>query len=234
MSFRKLYYKNVDLKNQTIVMRVDFNVPLTPDLKVDDDARIRATLPTINHILSIEGTKIVLMSHLGRPDGKVKPEMSLAPVVDVLAKLLNNKYVVKFNKDCLKADADVAGLKTHEILILENLRFYGEEEKNDAAFAKKLASYGTYYINDAFGTAHRAHASTEGITKDFVGKSACGDLMGKEVQYLDGACSNPVRPFVGILGGAKVSDKLNVVTNLAKKADKLIIGGGMAYTFLRA
>ncbi|KAA6365265.1 MAG: Phosphoglycerate kinase, partial [Streblomastix strix] len=142
------------------------------------------------------------------------------------------KAKVKFALDCKKADDDVKALGVHEVLLLENLRFYPDEERNAPEFAAKLASYGTYYINDAFGTAHRAHASTEGITKFFPGKSACGDLMGLEVQYLDGACTNPKRPFVGILGGAKLSDKLNVVTNLVKNVDKLIIGGGMSYTFL--
>jgi phosphoglycerate kinase len=145
------------------------------------------------------------MSHLGRPDGKVKPEMSLKPVVPVLTSLLENKFVVKFAADCQKAEADVAALGVHEILILENLRFYAAEEKNDPAFAQKLASYGTFYINDAFGTAHRAHASTEGITKFFTGKSASGELMGLEIKYLDGATTNPDRPFVGILGGAKIT-----------------------------
>jgi phosphoglycerate kinase len=233
MSFRKLYYKNADLKNQTIVMRVDFNVPLTPDLKVDDPARIKAALPTIQHILTVEGAKLVLMSHLGRPDGKVVKDMSLAPVAEALRGFLPGT-TVKFNTDCQKAEADVAGLQVHEVLLLENLRFYAAEEKNDGAFAKKLASYGTYYVNDAFGTAHRAHASTEGITKYFPGKSACGDLMGLEVRYLDGAVQKPVTPFVGILGGAKIGDKINVVSNLCKKCDKVLIGGGMSYTFLRA
>ncbi|KAH7818534.1 phosphoglycerate kinase (PGK) [Monocercomonoides exilis] len=234
MTSRKLFYKNADLKDQTIVMRVDFNVPLKADGTVDDPARIHAAIPTIKHILSVEGTKLILMSHLGRPDGKVKPEMSLRPVLPVLEKELEGKYVVKFSPDCQKAEADVASLNVHEILLLENLRFYAAEEKNVAEFAQKLASYGTFYINDAFGTAHRAHASTEGITKYFPGKCACGELMGLEVKFLDGATSNPVRPFVGILGGAKISDKLNVVRNLVQKVDKLIIGGGMAYTFIRA
>ncbi|KAK2955817.1 Phosphoglycerate kinase [Blattamonas nauphoetae] len=234
MAFRKLFYKNCDLKNQTILCRVDFNVPLTPDGKIDNNNRIKACLPTIEYILSVEGTKLILMSHLGRPDGQVKPELTLAPVAVELEKLLGGKAKVHFNKDCQKAEEDVQKLGVHEILLLENLRYYPQEEKNDAAFAQKLASYGTFYINDAFGTAHRAHASTEGITKYFPGKCACGELMGLEVKYLDGACTQPTRPLVGILGGAKVSDKLNVVTNLVQKCDKLIIGGGMAYTFLKA
>lgn len=234
MDSRKLFYKNADLKNQTIVMRVDFNVPLTSDLKVDDNTRIKAALPTIQHIMTIPGTKLILMSHLGRPNGAVKPEFSLTPVCAELDALLEKKFPVHFAADCQKADAEVQALKEHEILLLENLRFYAQEEKNDEAFAKKLASYGTFYINDAFGTAHRAHASTEGITKFFPGKCACGELMGLEVKFLDGAVTKPNHPFVGILGGAKVSDKLNVVKNLAEKCDKLLIGGGMAYTFLRA
>ncbi|KAA6361514.1 MAG: Phosphoglycerate kinase, partial [Streblomastix strix] len=232
MSFRKLYYKNVDLKGQTVVVRVDFNVPLTPDLKIDDNARIRKVLPTIEHLLSVDGTKIVLMSHLGRPDGVVKLEFSLKPVADELQKLLGDKAKVKFALDCKKADDDVKALGVHEVLLLENLLFYPDEEMNAPEFAAKLASYGTYYINDALGTAHRAHASTEGITKFFAGKSACGDLMYLELQYLDYIYTNPKRPFVGILGGAMLSDNLNVVTNLVKKVDKLIIGGGMSFTFL--
>lgn len=233
MASRKLFYKNAPLENQTIVMRVDFNVPLTPEHAVEDNKRIVAALPTIQHILTVPGTKIVLMSHLGRPNGAVKPEFSLKPVHAELQKLLGSTPV-HFAEDCQKADEQVKALKEHEVLLLENLRFYAQEEKNDEAFAKKLASYGTFYINDAFGTAHRAHASTAGITKFFEGKCACGELMGKEVQFLDGAVRNPNHPFVGILGGAKVSDKLNVVTNLCKICDKVIIGGGMAYTFIRS
>ncbi|KAA6380014.1 MAG: Phosphoglycerate kinase [Streblomastix strix] len=165
MSFRKLYYKNVDLKGQTVVVRVDFNVPLTPDLKIDDNARIRKVLPTIEHLLSVDGTKIVLMSHLGRSNGLIKLEFSLKPVADELQKLLGDKAKVKFALDCKKADDGVKALGVHEVLLLENLRFYPDEKISAPEFAAKLASNGTYYINDAFGTAHRAHASTEGITK---------------------------------------------------------------------
>lgn len=214
-------------------MRVDYNVPLSEaGKKIDSNNRIVATIPTLRHILAQPGAKIILMSHLGRPDGKPNPEMSLRVVAEELRKLLN--VPVHFVPDCLQGDATIASMNPGEIVLLENLRYYGEEERNDAEFARKLASYGDVFINDAFGTAHRAHASTQGVTKYFPGKCYAGDLMKLELDYLGDAMAAPVRPFVAILGGAKIADKIKVVENLVQKVDKLIIGGGMAYTFLKA
>lgn len=223
---------NVTLKGKKALVRVDFNVPLTPDLKVSDDKRIVESLPTINKIIR-EGGSVILMSHLGRPKGKPNPEFTLQPVADRLATLLQRP--VLFAKDCLgpTTRSMVAELKPGEILLLENLRFYDQEEKNDPAFAKELAGYGDLYVNDAFGSAHRAHASTEGVTH-FLKPSVAGYLMQKELEYLGGALSNPVRPYVAILGGAKISGKIDVIQNLMPKVDVLIIGGGMAFTFFQA
>ena len=222
--------KDVDLKGKRVLMRVDFNVPLDDKLNITDDIRIRAALPTIKYALD-KGAKVILMSHLGRPDGLVVDAMRLTPVAKRLEELLEKK-VIKTD-DCI-GDAvkkTVASMKPGDIVLLENLRFHAEEEKNDPAFAKELAALGDIFVNDAFGTAHRAHASTEGVTKYL--PSVAGFLLEKEIQYLGKTIDNPKRPFVAILGGAKVKDKIKVIDNLLNKVDALIIGGGMAYTFLK-
>lgn len=228
----KLIIDDLDLKDKQVLVRVDFNVPLNAKLEVTDDKRIRESLPTIKKILD-DGGKAILMSHLGRPKGKKVPEMSLLPAAKRLEELLGKK--VKFLKGCVgsRVENAVAELKSGECVLLENLRFHAEEEKNDPAFAKKLSEWGEVYINDAFGTAHRAHASTEGVTKYF-DKCAAGYLMQKELKYLGMALSDPKHPFVAILGGAKISGKIDVIKNLMDKVDILLIGGGMAFTFLKA
>jgi phosphoglycerate kinase len=223
---------DVVLGGKKVLVRVDFNVPMTADLKVADDTRIVESLPTIRKILD-SGASAILMSHLGRPKGKPTVEFSLAPVAEHLGKLLGKP--VQFASDALGGATEklVQGLKPGECLLLENLRFYGEEEKNDPDFAKKLASYGEVYVNDAFGTAHRAHASTEGVTH-FIRPSVAGYLMKKEIEYLGAAVANARRPYVAILGGAKISGKIDVIENLLPKVDTLVIGGGMAFTFFQA
>jgi len=222
--------KDLDVKGKRVLMRVDFNVPLKSGA-VSDDTRIRAALPSIKYVLD-RGGSLVLMSHLGRPDGKVIDAMRMKPVADHLARLLGKP--VKTVSDCIGPEAEDAAkaLKPGEVLLLENLRFHPEEEKGDDAFAKNLARLGDLYVNDAFGTAHRAHASVAGVAKYL--PAAAGFLMEKEVKYLGDMLAKPARPFVAILGGAKVSDKVMVIENLLKKVDSLLIGGAMTYTFMKA
>ncbi|HEX2660861.1 MAG TPA: phosphoglycerate kinase [Polyangia bacterium] len=228
---KKLFVENIQAAGKRVIVRVDFNVPLK-DGKVESDKRLKESLPTIKY-LKDKGAKVILMSHLGRPDGKRVPEMSLRPVADALSTLLGSP--VAFADDCVgpAAEKAVAALKNGDVLLLENLRFHADEEENAPAFAKQLAALADVYVNDAFGTAHRAHASTEGITK-FVSQAASGYLMKKELDYLGGALAEPKRPFVAIIGGSKVSGKIDVIKNLLPRVDKLLIGGGMTYTFLKA
>lgn len=224
--------KDVDVRSRRVLERVDYNVPLDAQGNVSDDKRITASLPTINYLLE-QGARIILCSHLGRPKGEVKKEFSLAPVAKRLKELLPNVNIY-FASDCIGEEAQqkAAALKDGEILLLENLRFHKEEEKNDPEFAKKLASLAEIYVSDAFGTVHRAHASTAGVAAYL--PAVAGFLIGKELSIMGGALENPERPFVAILGGAKVADKIGVITNLLNKCDTLLIGGGMAYTFFKA
>jgi len=228
----KLTINNVNLKGKRVLVRVDFNVPLDENLNITDDTRIAESLPTIKKIIA-EGGKAILMSHLGRPKGGPNPKYSLKPTAKRLGELLGKE--VKLAPDCIGAEtkAMVDSMKDGDVMILENVRFHPEEERNDPAFAKQLAELGDVYINDAFGSAHRAHASTEGITK-FIKISAAGYLMQKELDYLGSAITNPKRPYVAILGGAKISGKIDVINNLLGKVDTLIVGGGMAFTFYKA
>jgi phosphoglycerate kinase len=235
----KLSITDLDLKDKHVLMRVDFNVPLSDDgSEITDDNRIRATLPSIKYALAHKA-KLILASHLGRPKGKPTPKYSLRPVADRLRMLLDKEIGesvnVAFSPDCVGEIASELArqLESGQVLLLENLRFHAEEEKNDPVFSKELAALCDIYVNDAFGSAHRAHASTEGITH-FVKQSAAGLLMDKELNYMGKALEAPERPFVAILGGAKVSDKIEVIDNLLGKVDALLIGGGMAYTFLKA
>ncbi len=227
----KLSIRDLDLGGKRVFIRVDFNVPLEGG-KVTDDTRITAAIPTIQYAVE-KGARVILASHLGRPKGQRNPKYSLQPVAAHLAEVIGR--AVAFAPDCIgpEAAAVVDGLKPGEIAVLENLRFYAEEEGNDPKFAEQLAALCDVYVNDAFGTAHRAHASTEGMTK-FVKQAAAGFLMEKELRYLYGELESPKRPFVVILGGAKVSDKIQVIENLLKSADAVLIGGAMAYTFLKA
>src|SRR3954451_7222872 len=222
----KLSIKDLDLKGQRVFIRVDFNVPLKNRV-IGDDTRIKSSIPTIQYALA-HGATVVLASHLGRPKGKPNPEMSLRPVADRLAELLGTP--VTFAADCV---GDAARSAKGDIVLLENLRFHPEEEKNDAAFATQLASLASRYVNDAFGAAHRAHASVDAITRAF-DQPAAGLLMEQELKYLGHALEAPERPFVAIIGGAKVSDNIAVIKNMLNKVDALLIGGAMAYTFLKS
>ena len=233
----KLSITQLDLNKKRVFLRADFNVPLSDEGKVTDDTRIRETLPTIEFALR-NGARVIAASHLGRPKGKPNAKMSLKPAAERLWKLLReqkSEAEVSFASDCVGQEAEekVAALAPGNVLLLENLRFHPEEEANDEKFSQALARLADYYVNDAFGTAHRAHASTVGITR-FVEKSAAGFLMQKELTYLGKALEDPQRPFVAILGGAKVSDKIEVIRNLMGKVNALLIGGGMAFTFLKA
>ena len=223
--------KDIDLKGKKVFVRCDFNVPMDEERNITDNTRIVAALPTIKYLLE-QNCKIILASHLGRPKGEVKPEYSLAPVAKELSKLLNKEIIMA--KDVIGPDAmeKAKNLKEGEILLLENVRFHREETDNDPEFSKKLASMAEVFVNDAFGTAHRAHSSTTGIASYLPAVS--GFLIEKELKFLGDALNNPERPFVAILGGAKVSDKIGVIDSLLEKVDTLIIGGGMAYTFFKA
>ncbi len=223
--------EDISVESKKVLVRVDFNVPLNDKGEITDETRIQAALPTIKYLLDHKA-KVILCSHLGRPKGEFKPEFSLAPVAKRLQMLLDTK--VTFAKDVIGESADeaVAAVRDGEVVLLENLRYHKEETKNDPEFAKKLASYAEIFVNDAFGTAHRAHASTEGVTHYL--PAVAGFLIKKELEFMGGALENPDRPFVAILGGAKIADKIPVIENLFNKVDCLIIGGGMANTFLAA
>jgi phosphoglycerate kinase len=228
----KLTIDDIELSGKRVLVRVDFNVPLTPDGSVANDLRVRAALPTIKKIISSGGFPI-LISHLGRPKGERKPEFSLEPVAGCLAGLLGSP--VKFAHECIGPEIEELSrsLEPDETLLLETLRFHTEETKNDEQFSESLSKLGDSYVSDAFGTAHRAHASTAGVTK-FFDKCAAGYLMEKELRYLAGALANPARPFVAILGGAKISGKIDVIRNLFDRVDTIAIGGAMAFTFFKA
>jgi len=229
---KKLTIDNVDLKDKRVLVRVDFNVPLDKNQNITNHIRIRASLPTIKKIIN-DGGKTILMSHLGRPKGERKPEFSLKPAAVSLGKMLGKD--VLFADDCIGESVSnkVNSMKQGDVLLLENVRFHKGETQNDPEFAKQLAQYGDVYINDAFGSAHRAHASTEGVTK-FISTCAAGYLMEKELDYLGSALAHPERPYCAILGGAKISGKIDVINNLMDKVDTLIVGGGMSFTFLKA
>ncbi len=223
--------EDIDVQGQKVLVRVDFNVPLNEKGEITDETRIQAALPTIQYLLDHDA-KVILASHLGRPKGEVKPEFSLAPVAQRLGEILNTKVI--FAKDCVGKEAQdaVASMQNGQVVLLENLRFHKEETANDAAFAKELASLADVFVNDAFGTSHRAHASTAGVA-DYL-PAVAGYLIGKELSVIGKALQDPERPFIAILGGAKVSDKIGVIENLLSKVDCLIIGGGMANTFVKA
>ncbi|MDI6601111.1 MAG: phosphoglycerate kinase [Thermoanaerobacteraceae bacterium] len=223
--------RDIDVKGKRVFVRVDFNVPIDKNGEITDDTRIRAAIPTIKYLID-NGARVILASHLGRPKGEINLKYSLKPVAERLSELLNQK--VEFAMDCIGTETKDKAMELNdgEVMLLENLRFHKEEEKNDPQFAKELASLAEVYVNDAFGTAHRAHASTAGIASYL--PAVAGFLMEKEITTMGQALENPERPFVAILGGAKVSDKIGVIKNLITKVDTLLIGGGMAYTFIKA
>jgi phosphoglycerate kinase len=229
--FDKLTIEDIDIKMKKVFIRADFNVPLDDNLKITDDRRIRSTLPTINYAID-EGARIILSSHLGRPKGKPDPRLSLAPVAKRLQRLLNKEVI--FSPDCIGSQVEglVSKMKDGDVLLLENLRYHPGEENNDKEFARALSRLADIYVNDAFGTAHRVHASIVGVPRFL--PAVAGFLLKKEIEYLKGAIDNPVRPFVAILGGAKVSGKIGVLENLIGKVDKVIVGGSIAYTFIKA
>lgn len=229
--FNKLTIEDLEIRDKRVFIRADFNVPLDDNLMITDDKRIRSTLPTINYAID-EGAKVILSSHLGRPKGIKDPRFSLAPVAKRLQRLLNKE--VRFASDCIGSQVEsiVSKMNVGDVLLLENLRYHPGEEKNDEEFARSLAKLADVYVNDAFGAAHRAHASIVGITKFL--PSAAGFLLKKEIEYLKGAIDNPIKPFVAILGGAKVSGKIGVLEHLVGRVDKVLVGGGMAFTFIKA
>lgn len=232
-TFNKLTIRDIPIRNKRVFIRVDFNVPLNSELNITDDTRIRSSLPTINYAID-EGAKVILASHLGRPKGKRNPAFTMATVVKRLQRLLNKD--VMFLDDCIGPEVEnaVNGMEMGDVVLLENLRYYPGEEANNEEFAKQLAALADVYVNDAFGTSHRSHASITGITK-YVRPAVAGFLVKKEMEYIiEKVMAKPVRPFVAILGGAKVSGKLGMIENLGKNVDKVIIGGGMAFTFLKA
>jgi len=228
--FNKKTVRDIDVKGKRVLVRVDYNVPIK-DGKVGDDTRIKAAMPTLNYLLE-HGAAVILFSHLGRPKGGPDPKFSLKPVADYLSKLIGKP--VAFAEDCVgpATEAAAKALKPGDILLLENTRFHPEEEKNDLGLAKKMAALADVYVNDAFGSAHRAHSSTEGVTHFL--PAVAGFLMEEEIKYLGQAIADPKKPFVAILGGAKISDKIGVIRNLLTKADQVLIGGGMANTFFKA
>ncbi|MFK5926040.1 MAG: phosphoglycerate kinase [Desulfuromusa sp.] len=230
--FNKKTLNDIDVKGKRVFCRCDFNVPIDSEGKITDDTRIQAALPTIRHLIQ-QGAKVILASHLGRPKGKADPAFSLCPVATHLSQLLGQQVIMA--PDCIGENIQLLAHQLGEgrVMLLENVRFHSEETSNDPTFAAQLAALGEIYVNDAFGTAHRAHASTEGVAR-LLQPAVAGFLMEKELQYLGGALANPQRPFVAILGGAKVSDKITVIENLLPKVDVILIGGGMAYTFLKA
>ena len=223
--------RDIDVAGKRVLMRVDFNVPLDAERHITDDTRIRAALPTIRYMLD-QGAALILMSHLGRPDGKVVEKLSLAPIAQRLSELLGRPVEMAADSTGSQVEAQSRSLQAGQVLLLENSRFHPQEEKNDPAFAQQLAALGDLYVNDAFGTAHRAHASTEGVTRFLPG--VAGFLMEKELNFLGSALEHPQRPFAAIVGGAKVSDKIKVLERLTGMVDILLIGGGMANTFLKA
>ena len=232
MSFNKKTVEDVDVAGKRVLVRVDFNVPQDDTGAITDDRRIRAALPTIQYLAG-KGARVILASHLGRPKGGPTPKYSLKPVAERLSELLGQPVPLAPDSVGAGSQALVSGLKDGDVLLLENVRFYPEEEKNDPAYAEKLASLAEVYVNDAFGTAHRAHASTEGVAPCHL-PAVAGFLLKKELDYLGNTVENPARPFVAILGGAKVKDKIPVIESLLPKVDTLIIVGGMAYTFFKA
>lgn len=228
----KLFIEDIELKGKQVLIRVDFNVPLDDSQNITDDTRIKASLPTIKYVIN-NGGKAILMSHLGRPKGNVVEEMRIKPAGDKLSEYIGKPVKTLSESIGQNVKDSISAMAEGDVILLENLRFHSEETKNDPAFAKELASLGDIYVNDAFGTAHRAHASTAGVTEYF-DQSACGYLLKKEIDYLGSALESPERPFIAIIGGAKVSGKIDVITSLLDKVDCLLIGGGMAYTFFKA